>query len=144
MKKVQKCVETAQWDEALGLLTGLIGEKGEPAEAMLHRAYVAMRAGQTDRALDDALKGVELRPENGVFWMILGEVQLAQGRSQEAVASLRKAVSLEADNGRALYHLGAALRAHGQATEAADYFEQALQFERDYVLAQEMSRSSQK
>lgn len=132
-------LERSQFVEAEKIFTEILTEKGEPVEALIHRAFCRLRAKSFETALEDATKSVSLRPENGVFWMIQGEILLEMGRYQNALESLEKACELEADNGRALYQRGRALLKLNRQMEAADFFEQALQFERDYVLAQQMT-----
>jgi len=134
-----EALDLGKYEEADGLLSAVIDEKGEPVEALIHRAFCRLRSSRLDLALEDASRAVELRPENGVFWMIRGEVFLEMGNPVAAFESLEKACTFEADNGRALYQRGRALLKLNRRLDAADSIERALQFERDYVLAQEMT-----
>lgn len=133
-------IDDGNYDSADQILTDVLAKNAEAVEALIHRAYARQRAGKLVEAKMDAVKACSLRPENGVFYMILGEVQLALNENTAAYDSLKKSVSLERDNGRALYHLGRACLATGKTEEAGDFFESALQFERDYVTAQWMAR----
>ncbi len=141
MKKAVSELEAGNYQEADQILSSLLTPEGEPVEALIHRAFCRMRAGQLDGASLDAQKASQLRPESGVFKMIWGEILVDQKQFESAVRVLREAVSLEKDNGRALYQLGRALMALGKRAEAADYFEMALQFEKDYVMAQSMAHA---
>lgn len=120
---------------AENLLEDVLAQDPKHAEAYLHLAYVRMRQGKLDEALEDISKGIELRPDNGVYPMVKGEILLKKSLYKEAYDSLKKAVDLERDNGRAYFHLGQAAAQLGQSEEAAEYIEIALQFERDYVLS---------
>lgn len=139
MQGASDLMDRGDWEASEQVISELIDDKGEPAEALLHRAFVRQRAGKLELALLDANKGVELRPESGVHWMIKGEIELSLQQVDAAVLSLQKAVTLEKDNGRALFFLGKAYSQRGQTDLAADYFEEALQFEKDFVMAQWMA-----
>jgi tetratricopeptide (TPR) repeat protein len=137
--KAQKHLEENQFSASEAIYSQLLDEDSKQVEARLHRAYVRMRMGMTEEALIDAQICVDERPENGVMFMLHGEILLDKGDPLQAYASLLKACGLEKDNGRAYFHLGRACLLLGKKKEAADYFEIALQFERDYTMAQFMS-----
>lgn len=140
-KAFQEAVSLAdrgQYQESERVFSELVQKGGEIAEALLHRAHIRMRMGSLQDALSDAQQAVELRPENGVYFMVLGEIQTELSDWAAAYASFKKAAELEKENGRALFGLGKAALHLGRKFEAADYFESALQFERDYVMAQWM------
>lgn len=144
MIRASEALDRGDYESSEVLFNDLISESGEPAEALLHRAFVRLRLGKLNEALEDARRGCELRSESGVHWMIRGEIEIASQMYPEATLSLKRAVELESDNGRALFHLGRVLALQGFRDQASDYFEQALQFERDYVMAQWLAASFEK
>lgn len=137
----QKALENNEFAAADQWLSGILDDDSDHAEALLHRAYARLRARRLDEALADAQRCVQLRPESGVMFMIQGEILFERGDLMNAYSALKKACELEKDNGRALFALGKACCALDRRMEAAEYFEMALQFERDYVLAQWMTKS---
>ncbi|MDB5038472.1 MAG: hypothetical protein JWQ35_2000 [Bacteriovoracaceae bacterium] len=139
--KAQKLLEANDLTGAEQIFSEVIERDQKSAEAFLHRAYIRTRLNKLDEALSDADTGIHLRPENGVMYMIRGEIQLEKKNYREAFDSLQKACGLEKDNGRAFFHLGRATLGLSRKAEAADYFETALQFERDYCLAQSMAEN---
>jgi predicted Zn-dependent protease len=139
--EAQKALEENEFAAADQLLSEVLGSDAEHAEALLHRAYARLRAGRLDEALEDANRCVSLRPESGVMQMLKGEILTEKGDLMNAYQSLKTACALEKDNGRAFFQLGKVCCALNRRNEAADYFEVALQFERDYVMAQWMTKS---
>lgn len=138
-QEIQKKVENHEYEGAEELLTQLITQGSDLSDACLHRAFVRLRMGKGDEALQDIQRTIGLQPESSVAYMIQGEIFLAKQDYLAAYGSLKSAIRLEKDNGRALYHLGRVCAALGKKGEAADYFEGALQFEKDYTLSQFMT-----
>lgn len=141
LSKAVSAIDDGDYSTADQLLSEILSKDAEAVEALIHRAYARLRHKRLSEARADAERACQLRPENGVFHMILGEVLLAMNEGEAAYQALRKAVAMERDNGRALFHLGQACLVTQRSAEAGDYFESALQFERDYVLAQWMAKS---
>lgn len=135
-KKAQEALEQNDYQAAEQELSALIEKDAEAIEALWHRALVRVRLGRKEEALDDARKASELRPENAIGFMILGEVFLSLSAHQEAYESFQKACAIEKDNGRAFFGWAKACVALGRKEEAGDHMEVALQFERDFVNAQ--------
>ncbi len=127
-----------EWPRAEEALSALLQTNAAHAEGLLHRAYVRMRLQKWDLALSDIEQGITLRPENGVYWMIKGEILMAQKQWITAYEALRKAVFWEPDNARALYFLGRSLQQLGRRLDAAEYLERAMHFDRDFVQAQSL------
>jgi len=143
-KEAISLAESGRYQESDKVLGDLISQGGEIAEALLHRAHIRMRLGSLNDALLDAQRAVEMRPDNGVYYMVLGDVQAELKDWAASYSSFKKSVELEKDNGRALFGLGKAALQLGRKFEAADCFESALSFERDYVMAQWMVEAFQK
>ena len=143
MKSALKSIEEGDFSAAEALLSDLLLHDPELVEALFFRAYSRLRQLRNDEALQDAQKCVQLRPENGIFWMLQGEIHLEKSDYVTAHQDLRRACELEPDNGRALFWMGKASLKIGRRHEASDYFERALQFERDYVMSQWMAEQLQ-
>jgi tetratricopeptide (TPR) repeat protein len=139
--KAQTELEENRLDGADRLYTEIIEKDPKSMEAVLHRAYLRMRMNRFDEALVDISKFTTARPENGVGFLIQGEILLQKKEYMRAYEVLKKACLLEKDNGRAYFQWGLACLELGRKEEAADYFEHSMQFERDYVFSQWMLRS---
>ncbi|PIR23782.1 MAG: hypothetical protein COV44_01135 [Deltaproteobacteria bacterium CG11_big_fil_rev_8_21_14_0_20_45_16] len=137
--QAQKALENNDYSKAESLLSSILESDAEAIEALLHRALARLRLKRFDEALTDAEKLTLLRPDNGLGFMIKGEILLEISRFAEAKASLLHAIGLEKDNGRAFFQLGRACAALKELQESADYFEIALQFEPSYSWAQYMA-----
>jgi tetratricopeptide (TPR) repeat protein len=135
-QKAQEALERNDFAEAERELSLLLEKSPEAIEALWHRALVRVRLGRKEEALDDARRASDLRPENAIGFMILGEVFFSLSAYQEAYESFQKACRMEKDNGRAFFGWAKASLALGRPEEAADHMEVALQFERDFVNAQ--------
>lgn len=134
--EAQEQLEKHDYEAADRSFSKILEEDPEAIEALLHRALLRIRLERLEEARADAEKVVSERSEQGVAFMVLGEVLLAMQNYQGAYQNLQKASELEKDNGRAYYQLAMACIGLGKKREAADYLEEALQFERDYTLAQ--------
>lgn len=143
-KEAIHLAETGRYQDSDKVLGELISRGGEVAEALLHRAHIRMRMGRLNDALLDAQSALEMRPDNGVYYMVLGDIQGELKDWAGSYESFKRAIELEKDNGRALFGLGKAALQLGRKFEAADHFESALSFERNFVMAQWMVESFQK
>lgn len=137
--RAQSALEANEYQRADQEFSGILEADPEAVEVLLHRALARLRLGRLDEALDDAGKVCKSRPDNGLGFMIQGEVYLEMKDFAEAYQSFKKACELEKDNGRAFYGYARACLGLGKRHEGADYLEQAMQFERDYVFAQALS-----
>ena len=134
----QKAMEAYEWQKADQLFSELLAGNRDHAEALLHRAFTRMRLQKWDDAVKDIDAGIVLRPENGIYWMIKGEILSAKAEWLGAYEALKKAVELEPDNARALYFMGRCLQHLGRQLDAAEFMERALHFDRDFVTAQSL------
>ena len=134
----QKAMEAYEWQKADQLFSELLMYNAAHAEALLHRAYSRLRLQKWDDAIRDIDAGIALRPENGVYWMVKGEILSAKKEWIGAYEALRKAIDFEPDNARALYFMGRCLQHLGRPLDAAEFLERALHFDRDFVTAQSL------
>jgi len=137
--QAQRALENNDYSKAETLLSSILEADAEAIEALLHRALTRLRLKKFDEALVDADRLTLLRPDNGLGFMIKGEILLEMSRFAKAKTSLLQAVGLEKDNGRAFFQLARACAALGESQESADYFEIAIQFEPSYSWAQFMA-----
>ena len=136
----QKKFEANEYEEAEKLYSELCdGKEKAVPEALLHRAFTRLRMNKLGDALNDINQCIELRPDNGVMFMIQGEILLAQKDYMASYSALKKCCEMEKDNGRAHYNLGKAALGLGRKDEASEYFEIALQFEKQYTMSQFMT-----
>jgi tetratricopeptide (TPR) repeat protein len=76
--------------------------KSYPRSAWGHNSCAWLSANckrELDRALEHALKAVELAPEMAGYFDTLAEVRFRRGERQEALVAIKKALELEPKNG---------------------------------------------
>lgn len=139
-KKAQAALDALDYETAELELTRILEESPQEVEARLHRAYVRLRKGNLEAALQDSEVCIRERSEQGVMWMVHGQVLLAQQDWPGAKEALLRSVKLEPDNGQSLYFLAEVFARLGNQNEAAHCLENALHFSRDFVLAQVYAR----
>src|SRR3954469_14482151 len=98
-------MEENQLEEGERLFTQILTLHPDAAETLLHRGYLRLRMQKLDLASEDLEKFMVLRPENGIGFLIQGEILLERNEALRAYEVLSKAVRLEKDNGRAFYQL---------------------------------------
>ncbi|MFT5432864.1 MAG: tetratricopeptide (TPR) repeat protein [Myxococcota bacterium] len=126
----------ARYDEAIGLLTGVIERtKSEPLRYLLH-----LEMGQLERyrgRLDDSepwfRQAIELDPNDATGYIYLGASEARQGKLTEAETTHRRGTECTAGAvDESFYNLGVVLRAQGRLEEAADCFRKAIEIDPDY------------
>jgi len=97
--------------------------------ALFHsnRAVELMADSNNDEALASAHRSIQVDPNLGVGWNILGVVQRAQGLDADAEASFRKALAVDPKDGAPCGNLENLLRAQGRMEEAQTYRERGLE-----------------
>jgi tetratricopeptide (TPR) repeat protein len=81
-------------EEAVGLLRAAIAANPKEAEPCINLGPALLRAMQLDEAVEVALRGVELAPDNSMAHGNLGAVLREARRWPEALAHLQRAVAL--------------------------------------------------
>jgi tetratricopeptide (TPR) repeat protein len=104
--------------------------------ADMYRDHVQFRAICPDPAYRDppamlelARKAVELAPDKGDAWAVLGMAQVRAGEAESALQSMRKAQELGATDDEYLLLFGALIHAQlGQLEEGRRSYDQAVQY----------------
>ncbi|MBS1767138.1 MAG: tetratricopeptide repeat protein [Acidobacteria bacterium] len=97
-----------------------------------NRAVEELQAGNSAASLDAARMAIEIDPENGSGWNILGVIQQRSGDPVAAEASFRHALLVDDENGAACGNLEALAAAEGRVDEAAKFRKMGLKLrERD-------------
>jgi Tfp pilus assembly protein PilF len=113
------------------------GSGGAPADSItqdaarrarqrVRDARQSLAGGHAAEAEAQALEAVELAPQNGGAWNVLGRTQLALGQLDEAETSFARACEVDSGNAWARNNLGWLCLQRGEWVEAATFFEQAI------------------
>jgi len=134
---------TGENPRALGSLAIGLRRAGNLEEALLHASEAArIDPGSARHPLTIALierdlrqfpaayeavrRAVEVDPELGIAWTLLGQIAGDLGRGDEAEAALRRATALLPEDVRAWNELGVALARNGRTDEAVEAHRKAL------------------
>jgi tetratricopeptide (TPR) repeat protein len=112
-------------DAAAALYEELVRRAPSSAEAHYGRGLVALRQGESSRAVDALTIAVRLAPKIAAGHAKLGEALIGLDRHTHAVAALRKAIALSGRDAEAHLHLGLALAALGDERDAQVCFKTA-------------------
>jgi tetratricopeptide (TPR) repeat protein len=109
----QAHISVGAWNAAVVSCTNAIdsGQYNGAALALLHatRADALVQQADTNEALDDYAKAIELNPSAAAPYFARGGVFLRQGHSAKAAADFRAAIRLRPQNLYAHFGLGSAL-----------------------------------
>jgi Tfp pilus assembly protein PilF len=97
------------------------------AARLLAETNRALRQQRPDLARQALTRALELAPEQGDAWRMLGRIQRTSGRYAEAVVSLKRAIEIDPDEAATHMGLGIALHECGLPDEALAEFERACQ-----------------
>lgn len=98
------------------------------AQAYVGRGFVSMRRGSLRQAEADLRAALEIDPENGRAWLLLGQVLLRRG-DEQAEDALARATELDGRSALAATYLGLYYQQRGEAERAQRWHEQALQLD---------------
>lgn len=90
------------------------------------RARALLRMGNSAAALALVVPLLEISPQSGHLWLLLGSAQLAENRPREAVVSFQKSLESFPSSTERLRSLADALAASGQKDEALVRYREAL------------------
>ncbi len=105
--------------------------------SMAHRnlGTLYLRSGESQRAIPEYRRAIDLDPRNAAAYADLGYVLLSQGASGEAIAALEKAIALNPGLAEAHYTLGRARATRGRWSEAVAAYQEALRRKPDFMEA---------
>jgi tetratricopeptide (TPR) repeat protein len=101
-----KHMRRGEYDEAIGVMSGLIEAEPENADHRRFRAELYRLAGKIKQARADYEKVIALVPDSGVGYTGLAEVHLQDGEFESALPYAQQAFEREPDGWIALYNLG--------------------------------------
>jgi Tfp pilus assembly protein PilF len=113
-QKEQQDVEQSQ-----ALLEAVLQHDPANARAWYFKGIILQHIGQAQPAIDCLLKAVQLRPNDGVAWYVLGLCKQRAG--QDCQRELLRAVELRPYLASAYYRLWQTLQAAGKSEQAAPY-----------------------
>ncbi|NQV57422.1 MAG: tetratricopeptide repeat protein, partial [Rhodospirillales bacterium] len=115
--------------EAARLYQKCIDANSQHADAW-HLLGLAMhQSGQSDNAVNNIMRAVELDPSRALFQTNLATILNALKRFGEAAAAARRAVELDPADGDAFHHLGVALLALDDASGAEQALDAAVRLQ---------------
>lgn len=124
-----------RWDDAEAIYNGLLAEGSPDTSSMLNLAYLSIRRGEFEGALDGLKRVVRLDPKSALARYHLGLVLLRLGRSNEAIAQLRNAARLDVRTPAIYQALGVAYLVAGNNDRAARAFKTALKLHPEMIEA---------
>ena len=91
--------------------------------------------GDTDEALSEYRKAIELNNKLYAAWNNMGQLLLAKGNYSDAVSAYKIASGLEPTDPRPEYNIGLAYQRVGWAQDSITHFENALDRDENYMPA---------
>lgn len=135
----QAHISVGAWNAAVVSCTNAIdsGKYEGSALALLHatRADALVQQADTNEALQDYTKAIELNPNAAAAIFARGGVYLRQGHSDKAAADFRAAVKLRPDNFYAHFGLGSALAQAKDWRGAVTALTDAIALRKDFGVA---------
>jgi tetratricopeptide (TPR) repeat protein len=124
------CLGANQRDaEALALISMVLTEKPNNAEAFANRAIIRLRANEIAASISDLEMALKLKPHLTQFWRLLGSL-LCQNKSlSSAIKTLEKAHQLDPENTSFMVDLGDYYRQDKRITEATSILEKAVKLD---------------
>ncbi|HEX8229115.1 MAG TPA: tetratricopeptide repeat protein [Chloroflexia bacterium] len=101
----------------LGVLLMESGRVDDAADALLSVPETLYKAGQYERALEEAIALKTLLPDSSKVTLAVGTYLMTLGRTHEALAELSRALTLDPGNNHALSRVYVALATMGEETE---------------------------
>jgi protein O-mannosyl-transferase len=97
--------------------------------------YLLLHQGETDAAIAEFQKGLEIDPNDAISYDNLGGAMLREGLTNDAVADFHKALQLQPDYALADNNLGHVFLQQGDVDTAISYFQKALKSDPNLALA---------
>ncbi len=121
--------------EALARIDTYLKAHSESPQAHLFKAQLSYTRKDFKAAEAEAVKSIELQPDNTQAYGMLVTIQTADGRSEQALARLRKLLETSPNNLAALMHLGTLLMELNRLDEAKTCFEKMLEVSPNFAPA---------
>jgi tetratricopeptide (TPR) repeat protein len=119
-------VEAGRLDEAERVLSEIVRQQPDSADANFYLGLVRFRAGRSAAARPLLERAVTLSPANARAWKTLGLVTMSSGDLEGALPALGKACELDENDEEACYFLARNLHTLGRYESARAAFEKAL------------------
>lgn len=113
-------------EEAIGQLEEL--EKTYPGNTgiLFFKTFLQVEAGHLDEALKNAEKLTSLQPDDGLNWLLKGQVLESLGKNDEALTAYEKATTLSPDNADAWQNKASLLAKTQKFDEAISSYTRAI------------------
>jgi len=118
-------VRAGRYADADGALEKIAPAIQRFPRGMYFQALIKSNLGQTEQAIDAALRYVARAPEDLDGMRLLARIELGAKRPERAVATLTKAIASGATDAETLDLLGRAYAVQGKTMEAASSFQEA-------------------
>jgi len=102
-----------------------LAETGDLPEAHVERGRIALRRGNTDRAVDELTAATARLPGNGEAFLLLGQAEDRLGHTDKAEAAFKTTARLLPGSGEAHYRLGRLLLDRGAVAAALPHLRAA-------------------
>jgi predicted O-linked N-acetylglucosamine transferase (SPINDLY family) len=129
-------IEAGLVKEAEAALEKMLSEQPDHPDALHLSGLVAVRLGNSARAVERIGRAIARSPDNAVYYNSLGILQGQRMRVGDALAAFRKALALRPQYPQALHNLALQLYGAGELDEAEGYYRQLLDLSPDFVTGQ--------
>ena len=119
-------MEGGRLEEAERILSEIVRQQPDSADANLYLGLTRFRAGRSAMARSPLERAVRLSPSSARAWKALGLVTMSNGNLEDALPALGKACELAENDEEACYFLARNLQALGRYESARAPFEKAL------------------
>jgi tetratricopeptide (TPR) repeat protein len=127
--------ETSYWQNGETLWKHAIDNGSNSYVAHYSLGSVFLRRQQSDAALVEFEKALQINPDYAEAEMNVGVALLQKGDIDGAINHTRRALQIDPDDFEAEYNLGNLLQQHGQADEAIPHYRKALAAKPNYAEA---------
>ena len=128
-------LDAGRLNEAESILSEIVRQQPDSADANLYLGLVRFRAGQSAAARPLLERAVGLAPASGRAWKMLGIVTMSSGDLNGALPALDKACEIAENDEEACYFLARTLHTLGRYESARSPFEKALRAAPKQMLA---------
>ena len=124
-------IQRGSWEEAVGILHGVVRESPEDADALLLLGSALSMVPRRAAAADALLRAIELRPDHAPSHATAGAAFARLGEREAATRVFERALALDPSLGDAHLNLALILAGDDEFERAAEHMAKALELEGD-------------
>lgn len=132
LQEGSKLLGAGRFEEAAQVFTEAILEDQENPTLYYYRGGAFEKSGETDKAVDDYQKAIELKDDFILPLSRLGMIHAKQGNVEKAVESFNQAIELGDQDTTTHYNFGVCLMNSGNNEKAREVFENLITLDNEY------------